>query len=244
VKPLPIQGSEPPRGLPGDAEPLTPSRDGDLRDRILGGTMIDRRALAEDVRRLSELSSWRGLWAVAFQWAVIGCSIWVAIVIHNWAGYLLAVLVIATRQHALGILMHDAAHYRLLANRRLNDLVSDVFLALPLGFSTSLYRRQHFQHHRFTNCENDSDLLLSRSWEGFNWPKAMAELQGVLRRDLLGLNPLRNLKILGLFSPWPLLRRLVGVRGYHDLPPPPIVFTRLEWSLFVLHPLALVVSVR
>ena len=44
--------------------------------------------------------------------------------------FVLAVMVIGTRQLGLAILMHDAAHGLLFANRRLNEWVGDLAVRL------------------------------------------------------------------------------------------------------------------
>lgn len=114
---------------------------------------------------LGELAEVNGLGAgraILTQWAAIGLAAAVAIWCGQWWSYLPAIVVIATRQHALLVLMHDGAH-RLLARRRfVNDLASDLFLAFPLFVSTTLYRNHHFLHHRFLNSDADPDVADSR----------------------------------------------------------------------------------
>src|SRR5262249_26017256 len=73
--------------------------------------------------------------------------------------YPLSCLIIATRQHALGVLSHDAVHYSLLRNKQWNDFVGDWLLAFPLFISIYGYRRQHFAHHRYTSLKNDPDRV-------------------------------------------------------------------------------------
>jgi fatty acid desaturase len=43
---------------------------------------------------------------------------------------LLALPIIAAQQHAMFVLVHESAHYRLFANRRLNDAVGRVLAAM------------------------------------------------------------------------------------------------------------------
>ena len=45
-------------------------------------------------------------------WGLIIGMAALAIWTGHWPAYVLAIVVIATRQHALGILMHDGTHYR------------------------------------------------------------------------------------------------------------------------------------
>jgi fatty acid desaturase len=111
---------------------------------------------------LAELDGFVGARAILTQWVTIGLAVAFALWGGAWWSYLPAIVAIATRQHALLVLMHDGAH-RLLARRRVvNDLASDLLLAFPLFVSTSLYRNHHFHHHHFLNSDADPDLADSR----------------------------------------------------------------------------------
>jgi fatty acid desaturase len=72
-----------------------------------------RRLSAEELAPLTRLANWRSAAAVLQTWLVIGVTAGIAIAYWSWPLALAAVVVIATRQHALFILSHDAAHYRL-----------------------------------------------------------------------------------------------------------------------------------
>jgi fatty acid desaturase len=207
---------------------------------VIHARLVDRAQLAPQIRELSRLRILRGLFGVAVQWMIISSAIIAVVFVPRWYIAIAAMTVIATRQHALGILMHDAGHFRLLTNRFWNDLISDLFLGLPLGYSTSLYRRQHFEHHKHANSPEDPDLLLASGWKDYNWPKKLWSACGVVLRDLTGLNSFANARLGGLFSPWPFVRKLTGVSGYHEMPPSPIRFSRSEWARFVLFPVVVV----
>ncbi|WP_405884026.1 fatty acid desaturase family protein [Streptomyces sp. NBC_01136] len=152
------------------------------------------------VRELSWRSPWRATLAIARQWAVIGAAAAGAIWWGQWYGYVLAIVVIATRQHALAVLMHDGAHRLLFADRRINDLLSDVLLAFPLFISTTLYRRHHLEHHRWLNTERDPDFD----------PAALDNTTGdwvrLFAKDAVGLGLLKTVGTLDQFSLLPVLR--------------------------------------
>src|SRR3546814_20599006 len=76
--------------------------------------------------------------------------------------YLRAGFVIGSRIQFLAVMMHDACHGMLFSNRRLNDLIGDIFVAYPLGFSIDLYRANHMYHHRYTNTLRDRDYRVQR----------------------------------------------------------------------------------
>lgn len=86
----------------------------------------------DEIRELTEPSDSQGGWAVASTWAVIGATF--AGVALSWQylpgwGKLLvcaaALAILAGRQLALAILMHDASHNSLFKNKWLNDHIVD-----------------------------------------------------------------------------------------------------------------------
>lgn len=86
--------------------------------------------------------------------------------------YLLAVMFIGARQHALLILLHDGAHHRLAKSSLRNDLIAELFLAWPFVIvHMRNYRSSHFEHHRFLNTEKDPDWVWKREakWPRFKW---------------------------------------------------------------------------
>jgi fatty acid desaturase len=174
--------------------------------------LLNREALVREVRELSLPNGWRSTWAIAAQWLVIAGAIAAAGLYPRWWVYLIAVVVIGTRQHALGVLTHEAAHYRLFASRAVNDLVSDLFLAFPTGISTSVYRRHHFEHHRYVNTERDPNISHVAGDEDWEWPKLPWQCAKIFARDLIGLNCLYMAGVLWSWSPWPRMARDRSIR--------------------------------
>ena len=74
--------------------------------------------------------------------------------------YLAAIVVIGACQHRLAGLGHEGAHYTLLRNRVLNELVSDLFCMFPVFGTTENYRNIHLGHHEYTNdWHRDPELI-------------------------------------------------------------------------------------
>jgi len=65
--------------------------------------------------------------------------------------FLAGMVVVATIQHRLSGLGHDASHYALFRNRFANDFVSDVLCMFPLMAMTQRFRVTHLGHHQFLN---------------------------------------------------------------------------------------------
>jgi len=115
----------------------------------------------EEWSRLTSRSSWRGLWLVAHCWGTIIASIALVAIWPNPLTWLIAVMIVGTRQLGLAILMHEAAHGGLHANKWLNEFLGQWLCAVPVGADLSSYRSYHLQHHRFTQQPEDPDLSLS-----------------------------------------------------------------------------------
>lgn len=100
-----------------------------------------------------------------------------------WAWLALPVLVLglATQQHALFVLAHEAAHYRLFANRRLNDFVGRT-IGAAAGISMCTYRVIHRLHHNRLYSAEDPDIALMGGY-----PRGRAYLLKKLATDLSGI---------------------------------------------------------
>ncbi|TAJ24218.1 MAG: fatty acid desaturase, partial [Reyranella sp.] len=115
----------------------------------------------EQTRVLGTKSNVAGALLVLHAWALIAGAMALFVWWPNPFTFLLAVMVIGGRQLGLAILMHDAAHGLLFADKRLNDWVGTWLCASPVFTSLALYRPYHLQHHRFTQQAEDPDLGLS-----------------------------------------------------------------------------------
>jgi fatty acid desaturase len=115
----------------------------------------------EEWQRLTSRSSWRGLWLVTHCWGTIIASVALVTLWPNPLTWLIAVMLVGTRQLGLAILMHEAAHGGLHANKAINEFVGQWLCAVPVGADLASYRAYHLQHHRFTQQPEDPDLSLS-----------------------------------------------------------------------------------
>ncbi|HTT11125.1 MAG TPA: fatty acid desaturase family protein [Burkholderiaceae bacterium] len=97
-----------------------------------------------------------------------------------------AVALIGTQQHALFVLAHDAAHYRLFETRSINEFFGRLFGtlgAIPVGS----YRVIHRLHHNNLYGEADPDIALHAGY-----PRGSGYLVRKLAQDLVGLNAWKN----------------------------------------------------
>lgn len=89
--------------------------------------------------------------------------------------YPVAVIIIGARMHALTVLMHDAAHYRFLKNRKWNDWISNVAIMYPIFTSIEKYRYNHMRHHQHLNTMEDPDWVAKLTKRAFQFPKKKSE---------------------------------------------------------------------
>ncbi len=119
----------------------------------------------------------------------------------TWA---LAFLAMGPLIARFNILMHEAAHRLLLANRRVNDVVGKWLIAYPVMVPIDLYRRGHMAHHREEFGPNEPDIALYR-----NYPIPRDSMRRKLTRDALGVTGWKLTRGLlrGLRSPEPSIKR-------------------------------------
>jgi len=142
-----------------------------------------RKALPREiVQRLTRRSPWRATAAVLHDFAVLAAAI--AVALYFWPNplvILVCVVLIGTRQHALFVVAHDAAHYLLYQNRLLNEVVGRA-CAMLQGLSMCTYRVIHRLHHNNLYGELDPDTALHGGY-----PRGRAYLVRKLLKDLSGL---------------------------------------------------------
>lgn len=142
-----------------------------------------RKALPKElVQRLTRRSAWRATAAILEDLAVIAVA--VAAALAFWPNpflIFLSVIIIGTRQHALFVIAHDAAHYLLYENRKLNDFAGRA-CATVQGLSMCTYRVIHRLHHNNLYGELDPDTALHGGY-----PRGRSYLIKKLLKDLSGL---------------------------------------------------------
>lgn len=136
---------------------------------------------AEALRRLTRLDPLKASLAVADTFAVIAGAATVALVFWHPVVIAGAVVLIATRQQALFVLAHDAAHYRMFERRWLNELIGRLCGTLA-GISMCTYRVVHRLHHNHLYRAQDPDIPLHGGY-----PRGAGYLALKLAKDLAGL---------------------------------------------------------
>ncbi len=135
---------------------------------------------------LTRLSSLRSSLAVLYTFGLLALIIAAAIANWSWWVAPIAIVLIAPLQHGLFILAHEAAHYRLYANRRLNDLMGR-FIGMTGGVSMCSYRVIHRLHHNYLYQPQDPDIALHGGY-----PRGKKYLIKKLLKDLTGQTAFKN----------------------------------------------------
>tara|TARA_R110000764_G_scaffold13077_1_gene37813 strand:+ start:4232 stop:5191 length:960 start_codon:yes stop_codon:yes gene_type:complete len=143
---------------------------------------------SDEIRPLAQRSNLMGAWLVAHCWGTIMLAIGLFALWPNPVTFLLAVILIGSRQLGLAILMHEAAHNALFKSRKLNDWVGEWLCGWPIMADLHAYRHYHLTHHRFTQTDKDPDLVLSEKF-----PTSHASMRRKFLRDLTGQTGVKQL---------------------------------------------------
>ena len=147
------------------------------------GNAAARRVLsAADLAPLTALHDGRSMRAVATTLGLIAAAVGFGVAVGPSPWLVLPVLAIGIQQHALFILAHEAAHYRLHSNRALNDALGR-FIGMAGGVSMCTYRVTHRLHHNNLYGPDDPDTALHGGY-----PRGVGYLWKKLLQDLAGLN--------------------------------------------------------
>ncbi|MCO8082038.1 MULTISPECIES: fatty acid desaturase family protein [Acinetobacter] len=149
----------------------------------------------DEIKELTTTSDLHGAWAVGSTWTVIVMTF--GTVAYSWE-YLptwgkvlmcaLALAILAGRQLAMAILMHDASHHSLFKTKWLNTHLTDWLCARPIWNDVGKYRPYHLKHHAKTSQPDDPDLGLVK-----NFPITQSSLFRKFFRDLNGQSGLKFL---------------------------------------------------
>ena len=116
---------------------------------------------AAELADVRERVEWKGMALIAHAWIVILAAMALVAWWPNPVTYVLAVMLIGSRQLGLAILMHDGAHRCFSRDEARNTALGQWLCAYPVFAETLAYRRYHFSHHAHTQTRDDPDLVLS-----------------------------------------------------------------------------------
>ncbi len=90
-------------------------------------------------------------------WAIAIGSIAVCWAYPSWYTFVLAFLVVSSRQQALLNIEHEAIHRKLVPSARWNEFVGRYLCAAPVGSPFGASQARHLAHHRLLGTPEDPD---------------------------------------------------------------------------------------
>lgn len=158
----------------------------------------------EQLRELSQIETGRVVRAVALDWALIGAAVAMSLTLPLW-GVALAAIIIANRQYALLLLVHEASHVLFSRDRRLNDRIANWTCAYAIGITVERYRELHLDHHRHLGTVDDPDF------DYYHGVLTRGRLARTIVAGALGVRGL--LTLVAYFFPRVAARHLPSLRG-------------------------------
>ncbi len=148
----------------------------------------------------------RWLFWCAWEWTLIAAALWSV----SWSAWMLplAMIVIGSRQHALGVLGHEAVH-RAIGGipLRWSDRLGNALCMWPILSDVAAYRRWHMLHHQHLGTEWDPERVQRDMYADWYTNLTLARRVKILAADCLGLHAVEPMSVLKvIIGPWSLLR--------------------------------------
>ena len=160
---------------------------------LAGDTTSLSKGALKDIAKLRGAKPFQWCLQAGAAWFVIGLSIWVASIFDNVIVSILAIVLIATRQNVLGLLIHEQTH-RCGFTGKYGDWVANAIAGFPLIIlSVENYGKVHLAHHRDYFTDGDPDFVRKKGKE-WQFPKTARELLPYFIKDLLGLTLVNNIR--------------------------------------------------
>gem|GEM_PF-4810905 len=149
-------------------------------------------ALRQRIKSLSRVNAALSIYHLLEIWGVIALAVYSSVVlvplssgVAGFLVYLLAVAVIAARQHALMVITHEGIHKRLARRLWFNDGLARFVAGFPTFISLAKWRFIHLYHHQYTHTADDPDRAIFA-----RYPVDRPQFVRLLLHDLCGLNVL------------------------------------------------------
>ena len=143
---------------------------------------------SDEIRPLAQRSNLMGGLLVLHCFFTVVLAIFIFSLWSNFFTFILAVMIIGSRQLGLAILMHDGAHRALFANDFLNEKVGYWVCGAPILADMFAYRHYHLMHHKHTQTDKDPDLNLSKPF-----PTSIRSIIRRTFRDITGQTGIKSI---------------------------------------------------
>jgi len=160
-----------------------------------------KQVLRDKVKELRNLKPWIIVSHLVIDWFIILAACILSIRFLPWQFYFIPVIIVASRQHALLVIMHDAVHFTFSKYYKFSDFITNVFAAYPLFITTENFRLSHLLHHRFLNSNMDPDLNVKKmNPEDWTFPKTKIQIVKLISKEIFGGGVIEIFRKLKRFS--------------------------------------------
>lgn len=158
----------------------------------------ERQARSSEIQRLKSRDNSTNFLHLGFVYFVMAATIAAALMAFSaiessgasWWWHVpvafVAIVMMGASQHQLGGAIHEATHYMLFDDKKLNELSSDWLAAFPIYTSTYAFRLHHLAHHQFVN-DPERDPNFDQAKDSGHWldfPIAHIDLLIAIARQL------------------------------------------------------------
>jgi len=148
----------------------------------------------------------RWLMWVAFEWLLILVAM--GALVNWWWLAPIALVFIGTRQHALGVLGHEAVHWAVSEDRDVNDRLANLLCMWPLGSDVEGFRGFHLAHHARVGTPDDPERWMRDRFADRYIDLTPTKKAKLIVFDLLGMNVREPIELLQRVSgEWTFRRR-------------------------------------
>lgn len=163
-----------------------------IEEPLSEGHFLDNQSL----RKFSEPALRTWLLAVLLEWTIIGLTMFVCNRWPYWWLWVLGIVVIGTRQHALGIMAHEGVHYNIARSKFWNDLLANWLAAYSLTYPVEGYRTNHLTHHRYLDTAVDPERAgIDNYPKDWTYPMPKRRFFLMLARDVIGIYQFQTTKL-------------------------------------------------
>jgi fatty acid desaturase len=140
----------------------------------------------EEIQQLTLRNDWLGAWQIINTWLWIVAAFTLVYFFPNPASIFIALWILGGKQLACAIILHDASHYSLFKNQRVNTIIGNIFGGWPIFHNVEQYRPYHLLHHKTTGTDEDPDINLTKGY-----PAGKQSMIRKFLRDLTGITGIK-----------------------------------------------------
>ena len=141
----------------------------------------------EERQQLLQKDNWKASWEVFHTWVWIALAFVLAGFFPSPLTIIIALFILGGKQLACSIIMHDASHYAMFKDKKLNDFVGKWLGSYPVFNDVIKYRPYHFKHHVTTGTKEDPDISLT-----WGYPTHPVRMARKIFRDLIGATGIKT----------------------------------------------------